>query len=225
MVTLLTPAHTEWRNGVLWSCDYEDLYAQQQNPRLESLHVFLKGNFLPERWRLQPRFVLGETGFGIGRNFLHCVQHFCGDHLVYLSTELHPLTAEQLLAAHQGQVLQGVAERLAAHWPRAVPGEHRIYPFRNIELRLLFGDSTAQLQQCTQSVDAWFLDGFAPAKNPAMWSSALLQAVARLSHPGTTVATYSVAGQVRRLLQQTGFKVYKRPGTGGKREFLQAIMP
>ncbi|NNM52504.1 MAG: FAD-dependent 5-carboxymethylaminomethyl-2-thiouridine(34) oxidoreductase MnmC, partial [Pseudomonadales bacterium] len=146
-----------------------------------------------------------------------------GPSLIYVATELHPLTAATMEEAHRAGPFATLAATLAAHWPIACPGLHCIDAIPRIRLWLLLGDSTAMLSRIDLSVDAWFLDGFSPATNPAMWSPELWAQLARLSRPGTTLATYSSAGHVRRGLQDAGFEVSKRSGIGGKRESLRGI--
>ncbi len=219
----LEPVTPPSQEGVLWSPTYHDSYSHRQEPWLESDTVFLAGNDLPRRWQHAQRFVIAETGFGIGRNFLNCARQYQGPSLLYVATELHPLSASMIVGAHHSGPYASLATTLANHWPILSPGLHIIDAFPRIRLWLLLGDSTAMLSRLDLMVDAWFLDGFSPASNPAMWSPELMAQLARLSRPGTTLATYSSAGQVRRGLQAAGFEVSKCPGMAGKRESLRGI--
>ncbi len=210
-----------WREGQLWSTHYGDGYAQKENPLEESQHVFIEGNQLLQRWHSPPVFHIAELGFGTGRNFLNCCRQYTGLHLIYWASELHPLPAALLAQVHANTPLQTWSERLVDAWMSMnESGLQVIWLTPRIELRLWLGDSLAGLQQTSMQVDAWFMDGFAPQRNPAMWSEALITQMSRLSHAGTTLATYSVASALRKSLTRSGFELAMRPGTGGKRQVL-----
>jgi tRNA 5-methylaminomethyl-2-thiouridine biosynthesis bifunctional protein len=237
----LTNAALEW-DAAGWprSVTYGDIYFSSADALGESTHVFLDGNRLQERWRdLRERhFVIGELGFGAGLNFLNacrlwCAQAPAGSTLHYVACELHPLTAAdmQRLHAHWPQLREFSAE-LLRYYPDHTAGVHQLVlrmQGRAIRLSLLYGDAQALLNNAYRPdgfrVDAWFLDGFAPRLNPALWQAGLLQVVAQLSKPGTTLATYSVAGEFRRSLADAGFDVRKVRGYASKREMLQAEIP
>lgn len=215
-----------------WSERYGDHYYSRHGGLAETRHVFLAGNDLPRRWRDRERFVIGETGFGTGLNFLATRQCWADDphrcrRLHYLGVERHPLSRAQLrLALANWPELAEPAAALIAAWPEPVPGWHRLRPGDDGPvLTLLFGDAATELARLDATVDAWYLDGFAPARNPAMWSPQLLREVARCTAPGGTAASYTVAGAVRRVLGAAGFAIDKRPGFGGKREMLSATFP
>jgi tRNA 5-methylaminomethyl-2-thiouridine biosynthesis bifunctional protein len=242
----LIPAQLRWNEGTPEAELFGDIYFSRANGLEESRYVFLAGNALHERWKaLQPKeyFVIGETGFGTGLNFLLAWQLWeatapTDTQLFFISTELHPLTREDLQRAltHWPE-LAPYAEALLQHYPHLTPGFHwlPLVPGR-ITLLLLFGDANhtlAQLADCQHNdfftknpwhIDAWFLDGFAPAKNPTLWQNDLLHTIATLSKTGTTVATFTAAGQVRRDLQALGFHVKKIAGYGSKREMIVAAM-
>jgi tRNA 5-methylaminomethyl-2-thiouridine biosynthesis bifunctional protein len=220
-----------WKGGQPWSRRFDDRYFSADSGIDEARHVFLHGNRLPGRMaslRDGQVFRIGETGFGTGLNFLCAWQLFDqvapeGAALEFHSVEAYPLDADGLRAALAlWPTLRKPAAALQALWPGAAPGRHRL-PVDGIRVQLVLDidDVAAALPSWAgQDIDAWFLDGFAPAKNPAMWSSAVLAAVARASRPGASLATYTSAGWVRRGLQHAGFRVRRAPGFGRKREML-----
>ncbi|HPE61938.1 MAG TPA: bifunctional tRNA (5-methylaminomethyl-2-thiouridine)(34)-methyltransferase MnmD/FAD-dependent 5-carboxymethylaminomethyl-2-thiouridine(34) oxidoreductase MnmC [Thiolinea sp.] len=228
MPSEITPAQTEVdENGIPFSTFYGDYYFSKNNGLEETRHVFLQGNRLPLRWAGQSCFSIAETGFGTGLNFLtswHAWRADSGrcERLHYLSIEKHPLPGEQLatLLARWPE-LAPLTNRLVAQYPPVLAGFHRLsFEAGRLQLTLCFGDVHTMLDALGTPVDAWYLDGFAPARNPDMWSLPLMQQLARLSRAGTTFATFTAAGSVRRNLQQAGFQVEKQPGFGHKREML-----
>lgn len=229
--------------GTPVSEQFGDIYFSNEDGLEETHYVFLKGNGFPERFALHPRdnCVFAETGFGTGLNFLTLWRDFAQfrqlhpaaklQRLHYISFEKYPLQVADLAAAHQRwPELACFAEQLRAQWPLPLAGCHRILLAEGaITLDLWFGDVNTLLPQLDSSlnnqVDAWFLDGFAPAKNPDMWNDVLFNAMARMARPGGTFATFTAAGFVRRGLQQAGFDVAKIKGFGQKREMLTGILP
>jgi tRNA 5-methylaminomethyl-2-thiouridine biosynthesis bifunctional protein len=191
--------------------------------------VFVQGNRLAERFAAlcgAQSFAIGETGFGTGLNFLCAWQLFeqaaaADARLEFHSVEAFPLDADALRAALAlWPALRAPAQALCAAWAGAAPGRHRLQ-FGRVHLLLDIDDvATALPCWAGHSIDAWFLDGFAPAKNPAMWADPVLAEVARASRPGASLATYTSAGRVRRGLQRCGFEVRRVPGFGSKREML-----
>lgn len=225
-------AQLEWQDGQPRSAQFGDVYFSRESGIDETRHVFLGHNHLPERWQRLQRtlFTIGETGFGTGLNFLCAWQLWqrCAPptaRLHFISTEKYPLTREDLakalalwpeLAAYSAQLLEQYRE-LAPGWRRFEFDGGRVM------LTLLIGDARDTLPRLRASVDAWFLDGFAPARNPDLWQIELLQEVARLSTPGGSFATFTSAGAVRRGLESAGFRVEKVPGHGSKRDMLRGI--
>lgn len=231
----LTPARLCWDGDTPRAPDYGDTYFAHGRGMAESRAVFLGGNELEARFALvSPRedFTVGETGFGTGLNFLCTAELFleqapADTRLHYLSTELHPLQPADLeRALRHAPDADGLAGELHSHYPPPTPGFHRLtLAGGRIVLTLLFGEATALLHQLDAEVDAWFLDGFAPAHNPRLWRPELFSELARLSRPGTTLATYTAAGAVRRGLEEAGFRMEKVPGFAGKRHRLNGVMP
>lgn len=239
----IQPANLEFNaEGTPVSRDFDDVYFSNDNGLEETLYVFLDGNHLGTRFPEHPRslFVVAESGFGTGLNFLTLWQAFdCFraaypeatlQRLHFISFEKFPLTAHDLRLAHQRwPELAHWAEQLQTQWPPAIGGCHRlILDDGRVTLDLWLGDIndlTDKLDDSmNQKVDAWFLDGFAPAKNPDMWSPHLFSAMARLARPGATLATFTSAGFVRRGLQEAGFTMRKTKGFGRKRDMLVGVM-
>ncbi len=223
----LLPARLVLRDGTPVSETHGDVYFSREGGLEEVRHVFLAGNDLPARWQGRSRFTVGETGFGTGLNFLLTTAEWQrrtapDARLHYISVEKHPFTRqnlERLLAQWPQLAREGKA--LLEAWPPLVEGLHRRELFGGrVTLYLLLGDARPMLERLQAGVDAWYLDGFAPARNPDMWQPQLLRQVARLSRPGATFATFTAASAVRRHLQAAGFAVSKRPGFGRKREML-----
>ncbi|WP_110657096.1 bifunctional tRNA (5-methylaminomethyl-2-thiouridine)(34)-methyltransferase MnmD/FAD-dependent 5-carboxymethylaminomethyl-2-thiouridine(34) oxidoreductase MnmC [Salinicola halimionae] len=213
-----------------FSTDYDDVYFSRQDGRDESRFVFIDNNDLPQRfadWHHQRPFTIGETGFGTGLNML-CAwacfeEHAAAEARLHLvSTEKHPLTREALERAWRSwPQLSRQAAELIAQWPPAVAGVHRLQLDARVTLDLHFGDAADGLSGLDGQVDAWFLDGFAPSKNPDMWRPELFTAMAIASRPEATFATFTCAGFVRRGLAAAGFRWRKVPGFGRKREMLR----
>ncbi len=194
--------------------------------------MFLQGCGLPEAWRDQRRFTVAETGFGTGLNVLALLDLWRrtrpeGGRLSIFSVEAYPLTAEEAARALSAwPQLADLAALLIGRWPRRAPGFHRVdLPELHATLDLAVGEAQWGIEAWSGAADAWFLDGFAPARNPQMWRDEVLQAIAARSAPGARLATFTVAGSVRRGLAGAGFAVDKRPGHGAKRERLEARFP
>jgi tRNA 5-methylaminomethyl-2-thiouridine biosynthesis bifunctional protein len=207
------------------STQFDDIYFSAEDGLAETRHTFLDGNDLPGAWAGRDRFCICETGFGTGLNMLAAWRLFeesaSGDQrLDLISIEKYPLSRDEIRSALSPWDLQQQLDRLLDLYPLRVPGFHRLNLSARVTLTLIFDDVHDALPQLDARVDAWFLDGFAPAKNPDMWTSALFEQMARMSAPGASVATFTAAGDVRRGLAGAGFTVEKRPGYGRKRDMV-----
>ena len=216
------------------SVHFGDVYFSREGGLAEARYIFLDGCGLPAAWQNGDTFTIAELGFGTGLNFLATWELWrktrpARARLHYISVEGYPLTRGEITEClDQWPELRALARGLLRVYPHPQPGFHRLFPEAadggesNFTLTLLYGEVGEVLAQLEANVDAWFLDGFAPEKNPAMWRAEVLAEVARLSHAGTRAASFSVAGDVRRGLDEVGFEVTKAPGFGSKREVLQA---
>lgn len=226
MGAAVVPARFEWRDATPYSVEFGDVYHSAAGGLAQARHVFLAGNALPQRWRGRERFVILETGFGFGLNFLATWQAWKEDparprRLHYVAVEKHPFSFEDLRALHaRYPELGDEARELHAQWPPLVSGAHRL-ELGNVVLTLFFAD-IAVARDLRLAADAIYLDGFAPAKNPQMWTHQVMRSISRLSAAGATLATWSVASSLREALEATGFAIEKRPGFGGKKEMLVA---
>jgi tRNA 5-methylaminomethyl-2-thiouridine biosynthesis bifunctional protein len=218
-----------WLDGQPFSPRYGDVYFSRESGLAETRHVFLHGNRLEARFAaLSPRaaFTIAETGFGTGLNFLCAWQAWRehapqGARLDYVSVEKHPLDARELAQTLAlWPQLAPLAAKLLARYHALTPGWNRLDCEDGVRLTLLVGDALESLAQARFLADAWFLDGFSPARNPAMWQPALFHAMARLCAPGASFATFTSAGAVRRGLGEAGFAVEKIKGFGKKRDML-----
>lgn len=211
---------------------FDDVYFSREDGLAESRAVFLAGCGLPEAWRGRRDFTVGELGFGTGLNIAALLDLWrregpADGRLHLFSIEAFPLTrAEAAQALAAWPEIAEAAEALLDVWPARTPGFHRLdLPAFRATLDLAVGDAAWALAQWTGRADAWFLDGFAPSTNPAMWSDAVLDGLKARSAPGARLASFTVAGAVRRGLAERGFTVEKQPGHGRKRERLEARAP
>ncbi|MBI5897885.1 MAG: bifunctional tRNA (5-methylaminomethyl-2-thiouridine)(34)-methyltransferase MnmD/FAD-dependent 5-carboxymethylaminomethyl-2-thiouridine(34) oxidoreductase MnmC [Rhodocyclales bacterium] len=218
-------------DGTPFSPRYGDIYHSSQGGLEQARHVFLAGNDLPARWIDRQRFVILETGFGIGLNFLATMQAWrattgpSSRRLHYIAIEKHPFRRDDLGQVHRGwPELAPFATELHELWPLPLPGLHRL-DFGNVILTLGFGDGAEVLPQLGLVADAIYLDGFAPDRNPDLWSDEIMAQLRRLATAGTTLATWTTAGEVRRRLASADFVVERRPGFGSKREMLVGRRP
>ena len=224
----LKPALLEFNSvGEPYSLDFDDVYHSAYGGPAQSRHVFLGGNQLPARWQGKDRFVILETGFGLGLNFLATWQAWQDDpqrcrRLHFISFEKYPFSASDLARAHQAwPEFARHSAQLQQHWPALTPGFHRLFLDDGaVTLTLVFGDAATQLRTVNAAIDAFFLDGFSPQKNPELWSPYFCKGLTRLAARDATVATWTVAGEVRAALKDAEFDVEKCPGFTGKRHML-----
>ncbi len=232
-------AEIVWQeDGLPFSARFQDVYYGKQDAVGESQHVFLAASNLSERWidlaAKQSSFVIAELGFGAGLNFMlswqlweqSADQRKGQQTLHYIAFERFPVNATDLARVHQQWPdLANLSQRLLANYRSDCNGWHRLMPGANIILDLFIGDAVTALARrhaVDAKIDAWYLDGFAPQRNPELWSAELCNLIAAHSHANSTVTTYSSAGKLRRNLQQAGFNVQKAQGFSGKRHMLIA---
>jgi len=244
----LPSAQAQWEAGhILRAARFDDVYFSRDGGLAEKRHVFLGGCGLPNAWAGTQAFTIGELGFGTGLNFLMTWDAWRRSRapdaqLHYLAVEGFPLTRAELADALSAWTeLQPLATALLRAYPEPRSGFHRLVLKTGddeVFLTLLYGEAAAMLSQAEANVDAWFLDGFAPDRNPEMWRTDVIAEVARLSHGTRTAessdahgltraptrfATYTVAGAVRHELVQAGFEIARAPGFGTKREMLHGF--
>lgn len=214
----------EWRDGdVPVSLRFDDPYYSLDNGLDETRHVFLAGNDLPQRFR--DGFHIAELGFGTGLNLLAAVQAWrqsgLDGQLMFTSFEAFPLAADDMIKAQAAfPEVSEIAQELAPLWREGAT--HIDLPW--LRFHLIVGDARETLPVWNGAVDAWFLDGFSPAKNPELWDAKLMAAVGRKTAPRGTAATYTAAGFVRRGLEDAGFTVSRVPGYGRKRHMTRAVL-
>ena len=224
---------------LLWAEDgsprsgrFGDVYFSKDDGLAETRAVFLDGCGLPDAWAGRADFTVAELGFGTGLNIVALLDLWRrsrpeNGRLHVFSIEGFPLTRDEAARALSAWPELGeIAEALLAVWPEGTPGFHRLdLPQWQTTIDLAVGDAEWALGQWSGPADAWFLDGFSPALNPGMWSPEIMALIAARSAPGARIATFTVAGAVRRGLTEQGFLVEKKPGHGRKRERLEAHLP
>lgn len=217
----------DWNDGDMpYSREFGDHFYCQTDGRLECEHTFLAGNGLPDRWSPGGDFRIGELGFGTGLNFCETwrqwkIHRKPGAHLHFTSFELYPMQRGEIdRALARWPQIDAERQALTAAWPDDPKGHVVIDLDAQTRLTVVCGPALEGVSAAEPGFDAWFLDGFAPSRNPAMWSQELMQAVFEKTAPQGTFGTYAAAGFVRRNLQAAGFTVERRPGFAGKREML-----
>ncbi|MBT8134632.1 MAG: bifunctional tRNA (5-methylaminomethyl-2-thiouridine)(34)-methyltransferase MnmD/FAD-dependent 5-carboxymethylaminomethyl-2-thiouridine(34) oxidoreductase MnmC [Gammaproteobacteria bacterium] len=229
-----------WRDGQPYSSLFDDIYYSSDDDETvsgesEFNHVFFKHNGLPQRWTSRDDFVIAELGFGSGLNCIltirewlnHCAASNSRKTLHYIAIEKHPLSPAcitELMSRYPE--LKPYSDELVENYPPAIEATHRRSLFDNrVVIYFKFMDVKDALDDEAAYVDAWYLDGFSPAKNPAMWSAEVFSKLSLNSRGGATCSTYTAAGSVKRNLQQAGFITEKVSGYGKKREMLVARLP
>ncbi len=217
-------AQVIWRDrSIPVSLRFDDPYFSLAGGLAEKQHVFLHGNRLAERFR--PGFQIAELGFGTGLNLLAACRLFAqtgqGGPVYFTSFEAFPMAAadmHQALAAFPD--IAPLADRLVSAWQQGL----RRFQIGAVCVEVIEGNASTSLPNWQGRADAWFLDGFSPAKNPDMWRPELLGAVAAHTKPGGTFATYTAAGHVRKALADVGFTVDRVPGFGRKRHMTTGVL-
>ncbi|QCM05617.1 tRNA (5-methylaminomethyl-2-thiouridine)(34)-methyltransferase MnmD [Rhizobium oryzihabitans] len=231
------PTALDWREGDMpYSLAFDDHFYCQTDGRLECGHVFLSGNGLPQRWlEREGVFRIGELGFGTGLNLCETWRQWKEarrqvsngrSKLHFMSFELYPMKADEIdRALSRWPEVDAERKALVARWPEEPKGEVEIELDDQTRLTVVCGEALAGIAGRTESFDAWFLDGFAPARNPDMWSLEIMQTLFGKTARGGTFATYAAAGFVRRNLIAAGFDLERRKGFAGKREMLCGTKP
>ena len=218
-------SNLEWRDDFPVSKQFDDPYYSIADGREETDHVFIKGNHLDTRWPSLKTCSIAELGFGTGLNFLETARQWQAlnltkNQLHFTSFEQYPITQEEITKAlSHWPELSNLAERLVEIWHPQVSTIDVEFT-NNIHLTVHIGDANTLLPQLDFKADAWYLDGFSPAKNPELWNETLMLEVGKHTAPNGTFATYTAAGFVKRGLQAAGFKVEKTKGFGKKRDML-----
>ena len=250
------PARIGWHlDGHPYSIEFDDIYFSRSGPVAEAEHVFLGGNELQRRWGAlgaadggRPgSFIIAETGFGTGLNFLVTLRHWRrhapeGATLEYRAVERHPPAREDLRRIlGRWTELDADAHQILDRYPGLPAGAHTIeWRSSRVRLRLWIAELGAALPELvgadladpanaihppSHSIDAWYLDGFAPKRNPEMWTAALYQAMGAHTRSGGTFATYTAARPVRDGLQSAGFRLERVPGLAPKKYMLRGNQP
>ncbi|MBW4981711.1 tRNA (5-methylaminomethyl-2-thiouridine)(34)-methyltransferase MnmD [Mameliella sp. CS4] len=212
----------DWRDEIPVSTRFDDPYYSLENGLAETAHVFLAGNGLPGRFR--EGFHIAELGFGTGLNLLAALRLWRasgqGGRLHFTTFEAFPLSpAEMTRAQASFPEIADLATELAPHWGR------KRFDLADLRFEMIEGDARQSLPRWDGLADAWFLDGFSPAKNPELWDAELMAQVARHMTAGGTAATYTAAGHVRRALADAGLEVTRAAGYGRKRHMTTALKP
>ena len=219
------------QNCVLKSTEFDDIFFSNHNGLDESRYVFCEGTDLANVFQNEQFVTIAELGFGTGLNLIAAIDLHrklkSNCRVSYISFEAYPLMVEHLQIAHQSfQEIQEFSRELIRNWPKRWPGAHK-FTMENdfFHVYLYYGDACQQLAKMNFRANIWFLDGFCPKKNTALWNESIMTEVARCSSSEAKIATFSVASQVKKNLQLAGCKIQKRPGFGMKREVLTAIAP
>ncbi|HCL63592.1 MAG TPA: 5-methylaminomethyl-2-thiouridine methyltransferase [Rhizobium sp.] len=221
-----------WHEGDMpYSTAFGDHFYCQTDGRLECGHVFLAGNGLPQRWAKEGPFRIGELGFGTGLNACETWRQWKstrqpGGRLHFVSFELYPMNGEDIARAlSRWPEIAAERDALVASWPSDPRGIVDLLLDDVTRLTVVCGDALENVSRSDLVFDAWYLDGFAPSRNAAMWSPELMQALFEKTASGGSFATYAAAGFVRRNLIAAGFAVERRKGFAGKREMLCGVKP
>ena len=216
------------RDGVFRADDFDDLYFDAHDGLAESQHVFINGTNLREKLQDSNHLTIAETGFGAGLNFLavlDLLSEFPDRQIDYISYESKPLSTDVMATVHAAFPSLGAhSAALLGNLPPRWPGVHlRHFKDGQVRLHLHYGLAEDGLAASDFHADIWFLDGFAPAKNPQMWSETVLRHVGRLTRAGGRLTSFTAAGAVRNGLTAAGFDIKKKPGFGRKRDMITGV--
>lgn len=232
----LQNSHIRWQDKTPFSEQFEDYYFNSEGGISETQQVFITPSKIAERYQHSASsfFCINETGFGTGLNLyatLTAIEQLSKlkntKPLYFYSSELFPLSLKDFTKAVASfPQFYDITRQICQQYPPPIKGFHRlVLNAGSVYLTLLFDDSLSAYQQCNHSADAWYLDGFSPAKNSAMWQEPLFEQIARLSTLNrTSIATFTAAGFVRRALQAQGFSITKHKGSGKKRETVSGLL-
>ncbi len=231
MIEVLKEAEVSWKDGAPWSAQFEDIYYSPGAGLEASNAVFVEPNQLGPRFKtLEQDFVLAETGFGTGLNFFATLALWSKTRqgsasLTYITTELFPLELEVVKKVAELEAIEPeISKILFESYPSPVKGHYQIdFEQLGVKLVMLWGDALESLNEIEVSVDAWYLDGFAPRCNSELWSKGLFKRIANLSSDQATFSTFSAAGEVRRGLKEVGFEVEKIPGFASKKHSSRGV--
>jgi len=220
----------EWHeNDLPFSTEFKDHFFSHCDGRLECDHVFLNGNGVRDRWTNTTSFSIGELGFGTGLNLFETWRQWIelrqpSHHLTFTSFELHPLSAENITRAiAPWPILHSLCAQFVDAWPAVLLGKP-VELDEQTTFQLKLGDAGEQLPNWDGKADAWYLDGFAPSKNPQMWDAELIKSLASKTNQKGSFATYTVAVWVRKNLIAAGFEIEKCPGHAGKNQMLRGVL-
>lgn len=226
----ITPVKLAWDKGTPLSMQHKDFYFSLKNGLEETQYVFIQANGLPQRFcegELSQPFVIAETGFGTGLNFLATWDSWKKIEdpkrpLHFISVEKYPLTKSDIQASiNCWPQLAHLSEGLIESYPDLAPGVHELsFEQGQVLLTLILGDANSDLDGYSFEADSWFLDGFSPSKNPSMWTDQLFSVMAKHSKETTTLSTFTAASMVKKGLEKAGFVISKLTGFGAKREMI-----
>ncbi len=229
---MLKKANISWKeNNTPENEDFGDIYFSKENGLNESSYVFIDSNDLASRWRETEVYNIAELGFGTGLNFINTAHHWLNSKnkgiLNYYSFEKHPLESSVInKALSMWLELKEIREKLVNNLPDNFPGFHRVnFPEYKVFLNLCYGDANDYLHRLNPNIDTWYLDGFAPSKNPEMWSDNIFKNISEKSNKGASVATFSAARIVKDGLKSAGFEISLKKGFGKKREMIVGKFP
>ena len=217
-------------DGTPFSPNFDDVYFSSENGLAETEYVFLRGNGLPQAWEQREDFTIIETGFGTGLNFLAVWKAWRETQpktskLRFYTIEAFPLTVKQISDSLKNFTELGIyLSCFCSVYSKPTTDRYNLlFDEGSVDITIFIEDINIALPRLNTLADVWFLDGFSPAKNPAMWTPVLFNEMRRLSAKGTSYATFTSASTVQKGLRENGFKIKKQPGFGKKREMLSGV--